>query len=298
MTTVEHIRLETPDLPLSGLLCLPETQQPVGLVVALHGGSYTAGYWHADTMPEASLLLLGASLGYAVLALDRPGYGLSIGWPLARQRLAFQADTVFDVIHDFVSKNPMLQGKPVFLIGHSMGGILSLMMGAHAKASGLAGIDVSGVPLRYPPGMLDLIKQQAAHAANAPFLPERPAQEMHGIFYGPPETYWPQALLHDAAIHAKVPSPEMFDAAGCPDELPPMMQKITVPVQLTIPALEKSSVGGPDSLDYARQFLNGSRRVVTYLQEGSGHNISLHKVARAYHLRAMAFFDECRHLPD
>ena len=30
----------------------------------------------------------------------------------------------------------------------------------------------------------------------------------------------------------------------------------------------------------------------TAWQRASGHNISLHHVARAYHLRALAFFDE------
>jgi pimeloyl-ACP methyl ester carboxylesterase len=297
MAIVECISLPTSELPLSGLRCLPEAQNPVGLIVALHGGSYTAGYWHAESLPESSLLLLGASLGYTVLAPDRPGYGSSTAWPRERQRLAFQAEAVFDIIEDFVAGQPALQGKPVFVIGHSMGGMLALMMGANARATRLSGIDVSGVPLRFPPGMQELIDQQAASASSAPFLPKRPAQEMQGIFYGPPETYWPQALAHDAAIHARVPSPEMFDAAGCPTELPPLMQKITVPVQLTIPALEKSSMGGQESLDYARQFLSNSRRVVTHLQQGSGHNISLHKVARAYHLRAIAFFEECRHLP-
>jgi hypothetical protein len=35
-----------------------------------------------------------------------------------------------------------------------------------------------------------------------------------------------------------------------------------------------------------------SPRVVLEWQRDSGHNISLHRVARAYHLRAVAFFDE------
>ena len=56
MAIVEHISLETSELPLSGLRCLPETQNPVGLIIALHGGSYTAGYWHAESLPESSLL--------------------------------------------------------------------------------------------------------------------------------------------------------------------------------------------------------------------------------------------------
>ena len=54
MAIVEQISLETSEIPLSGLRCLPETQNPVGLIIALHGGSYTAG---------SSFVLVSASSG-------------------------------------------------------------------------------------------------------------------------------------------------------------------------------------------------------------------------------------------
>jgi hypothetical protein len=74
------------------------------------------------------------------------------------------------------------------------------------------------------------------------------------------------------------------------------MRQIQVPVQYTMPEFEQSSETGAAILDAARGYLTSSRRVLTHLQAGAGHNISLHKVARAYHLRSLAFFDECRHL--
>jgi hypothetical protein len=40
-------------------------------------------------------------------------------------------------------------------------------------------------------------------------------------------------------------------------------------------------------MNYLRHGVKG-----TAWQRASGHNISLHHVARAYHLRAIAFFDE------
>lgn len=55
---------------------------------------------------------------------------------------------------------------------------------------------------------------------------------------------------------------------------------------------ENSSNGGPAVLARGVSLFTNSPRVVSHLQVGSGHNISLHKVARAYHLRALAFFDE------
>lgn len=298
MNAVSTISLPTPDGPLSALLAEPAVHAPhgqaQGLIVALHGGSYRAGYWHADTLPEASLLLLGAQLGYVVLAPDRPGYGAAAGWPRERQGLAHQAETMFDVIAAFRAQRPALAGRPVFLIGHSMGGILALMMADTPRASLLAGVDVSGVPLRYPPEMQKVLDEQAAGVGDSAFLPERSPDEMRSFFYGPAGSYLPAAVAHDKAIHAPVPVAEFIDAASCPARLPARMQNIRIPVQLTIPEFEKSSLGGEESLAYARSFLTRSRRVVTWLQPGAGHNISLHKVARAYHLRALAFFEECR----
>ena len=50
------------------------------------------------------------------------------------------------------------------------------------------------------------------------------------------------------------------------------------------------------SLDYlpdsSGALFTSSPRVELAWQQASGHNISLHHVARAYHLRAIAFFDE------
>jgi hypothetical protein len=90
-----------------------------------------------------------------------------------------------------------------------------------------------------------------------------------------------------------VPLTELVEAFRCPDHLPPRLPRIRAAVQWIIADDERSSVGGQDMLDEARALLTSSSRVVTALQSASGHNISLHHVARAYHLRAFAFFDEC-----
>lgn len=60
-----------------------------GLVIALHGGGYDARYWHASDEDDASLLRLGAALGFEVVAVERPGYRASAdagrtGYPLSR----------------------------------------------------------------------------------------------------------------------------------------------------------------------------------------------------------------------
>ena len=52
-----------------------EAAEPRAVVVALHGGAVTSGYF--DAPGRASLLRAGAALGFTVIALDRPGYGSS-----------------------------------------------------------------------------------------------------------------------------------------------------------------------------------------------------------------------------
>jgi len=255
-----------------------------GLIIGLHGGGYDANYWHSGDEDGASLLTLGAMLGFDVVAIDRPGYRGSggEGWPLGQQ-----AEMVFDLI-DRIAPNG---DRPVFLIGHSMGGILALMMAAHPRGKSLAAIDVSGVPLRYPQEMQPIIDRAAAGVLGE--VPDLGDEARRWMFYGDDGTYDPAVAVRAPGNH-KVPFAEMPDAFGAPMNLPPLMAAIAIPVQWTIGDQERSSMGGAGMLDEIRTLLPKCPRLLTSLQRASGHNISLHHVARAYHLRALAFFDECR----
>ena len=46
------------------------------------------------------------------------------------------------------------------------------------------------------------------------------------------------------------------------------------------------------ALEEIRGCFPKAERIVMQSQLGASHNVSLHRVARAYHLRALAFFDE------
>jgi len=75
-TIKKHILLPAGQTHLSGVYGEPSSP-PSALIVALHGGTLTARIFD-DTIPgEASFVDTAAALGYAVLALDRPGYGES-----------------------------------------------------------------------------------------------------------------------------------------------------------------------------------------------------------------------------
>lgn len=85
-----------------------------GLVLALHGGGYTASYWHAANGSPLSLLNIGAGLGYDVLAVDRPGYAGSGGGIPNGYTLDEQAELMFALIdRQFPLYGQTHRGRPI-----------------------------------------------------------------------------------------------------------------------------------------------------------------------------------------
>ncbi|MBV9996366.1 MAG: alpha/beta fold hydrolase [Caulobacteraceae bacterium] len=286
---VEPFETDVGGLTMRGLRARP-SGAPRGLVVALHGGGYDCRYWHHPGQAEASLLELGRTLGFDVIALDRPGYRGSKGPAPAGYPLSAQAELIFDAIEAADAG----RGSPVFLIGHSMGAILALMMGASGRGAALQGLDVSGTPLRFGAERTQAMAatMQPLIAAGADLMPLMTPEHRRSMFFGADGTFDPRVVAPGGTEHP-VPVAELADALYCPERLPTVLSSIEAPVQWTIAEEENSSEGGDSVLAEARALLRNSRRVRTALQPFSGHNISLHHVARAYHLRAFAFFEEC-----
>jgi pimeloyl-ACP methyl ester carboxylesterase len=287
---VGDIDLEAGGVTLSGLAAVPPGPCR-GLVLALHGGGSRAAYWHRPAAPDQSLLLLGAALGWTVLAVDRPGYGASFGIPRERQDLDAQVDVMFALADRLLAGEvPGLPpGGGLFVAAHSMGAILALRMAADARAGRILGVAAAGVPLRYSAEKAARLAAVDTGADIVPPLPE--AAPDH--YFGPPGTYDPALLTREGRIVAPVPMAEFVDARDNPLTLPGILGKVTPPVQWTVAEHERSSLAGPAALAEAGRLLTSASRVEPHVQRGVGHNISLHHGARAYHLRVMAFAEEC-----
>src|SRR3546814_19794270 len=102
-------------------------------LLALPGGGYTSAYWHHAFYPAGSLLTLGAELGYRVIALDRPGYGASAQADRGGVVLDEQVELIGDLIGGLATEDQA--GKGFFMIGHHMGGIMSLLTAAQPRRS-------------------------------------------------------------------------------------------------------------------------------------------------------------------
>lgn len=92
----------------------------------------TIVFSHANSFPAATYKVLFKSLrarGYSVKAVDKyghdPRYPVSNNWPNVVQQLV-----------DFATPIVEKAGEPVWLVGHSLGGFLSVM--AAARQPGLA----------------------------------------------------------------------------------------------------------------------------------------------------------------
>lgn len=81
---------------------------------------------HANSFPAATYSVMFRSLrsrGFTVKAVDKfghePGFPVTDNWPHLVQQL-----------HDFTAREMQRHGEPAFLVGHSLGGFLSLMCAA------------------------------------------------------------------------------------------------------------------------------------------------------------------------
>ncbi len=96
---------------------------------------------HANSFPASTYGVLFRGLearGYQVKAIEKfghdPAYPVTSNWPHLVQQLA-----------DFTAEQVEHTGQPAFLVGHSLGGFLSLMCAARNPA--LGGLPVRGVLL-------------------------------------------------------------------------------------------------------------------------------------------------------
>lgn len=278
------IVLDVGGLSLSGLRAEPRATAALATILALPGGGYGSGYWHHPLTLDASLLTLGAGLGYRVVAIDRPGYFASAQPGRDGMLLADQA-TVLAALVERLAAEPG-SGRGTFLIGHSMGGILALMTAALRITPSLLAVDVSGVPYRFSSDLAGAVAHELGDS------PESAKASAARLFYGPPGSF-DGALLRgrDVAAHP-LPLIELRDAFDWPDRFAAVAGKITRPVQFSLGEQDHTTPSDPDTLRDIAKLFTASPRVLTHRQPGAGHNVSLHHVGRAYHLRALAFFDE------
>lgn len=273
---VHEITLDADGITLSGLLSQPWASPPHATVVALHGGGMRAGYFHGRADPRLSLLVLGAELGYTVLAVDRPGYGLSAHQLPEGQTLAQQAKTLRAALSEFARRH--LIGDGFFVVAHSYGGKVALATAADKGGDPLLGLDISGCGYRYA-----IDPHRVFHSS------EKGAWRLH---WGPSRLYPPNTFRLARPLLAPMPERELPAVTEWPVQLPSIAGDVRVPTRFTFADHELWWRNDHEAVTELMGLFPVQPVVVEH-QPNAGHNISLGLAARPYHLRALAFAEEC-----
>jgi pimeloyl-ACP methyl ester carboxylesterase len=274
------LELPVDGVTLSGLVAEPDGP-PRALVLALHGHGMTARYFAGPADADLSLLEVGAALGYTVWAPDRLGYGASAGADPASCAMFLQAGFWHVALARFAGDHPI--GAGCFLLGHSFGLKLALTMAAFPGSVPIVGVDGSGSGLMYTfdPGVT---------------RPESLPGDVNAS-WGPRHLYPPMTFAEGVLpVAATAATPER-EAAEWPDDLRGFAHRIRVPVRFTFAEHERLWVVGEEHFAALRTLLVNCPRLEIASQRGTGHNISLSRVARAYHVKALAFAEECLLMP-
>jgi pimeloyl-ACP methyl ester carboxylesterase len=236
-----------------------------------------AGYFDGQGHPDVSLLALGARLGYTVLALDRPGYGVSAGLLPTGQRLTAQAATVRSAVTAFTAQHA--SGAGTFVLAHSFGAKVAFAAAADWPTPDLLGLDVSGCGRRLAVGTLPSGRE------DGPGL--------RRLNWGPLNLYPPDTFRMSQSVVAPMPAHEIAAVTGWTRLSAAVLPHVRVPVRLTFAEHEAWWCHGRNDLADLTARLSAAPRVVVDRLPRAGHNISLGWAARAYHLKALAFVEEC-----
>lgn len=278
-----EIEVTANGVTLSGLLAEPaDGAEPRALVMAVHGAGMHGGYFHASAAPGLSLLELGSELGFSVWAPDRPGHGASADLPESSLGMFEQARIFHDAIEAFAADHPT--GAGVFLMGHSYGLKVAFAMAAEQRGHALLGLDGAGSGIRYA----FTFAQPGIERIEPETLPGD-----RGASWGPSDSY-PKGTFSRKALplHA-APAVQSSEGARWPDELRAMAGRIDIPIRLTFGEHDRLWMIDEAHFAELRAVLGHVPRLMIDSEPNAGHNVSLGWAARTYHLKALAFAEDC-----
>ena len=258
------------------------------LIVALHGGTYTSRYFDVAASPFGSFVDVAAGNGYAVISPDRPGYGGSPALPPAQNTFARHARLLADVIAQAAERS---RADGVFLTGHSIGGMIALMIAAGDIDFRLTGLSVTG--------MGAVIRAGGPAHALASLPPDEtvdlPYDQRDQVMFGPAGTWTADAVQAAHGSYAPTPVRELIAAPQWPDEhLPGLAPRIAVPVHNALAEFDALWDSTQANVEQFAKLLTAAPFVDASIARATGHSIDHHILGHALHLRQLAFAAECQ----
>jgi alpha-beta hydrolase superfamily lysophospholipase len=190
-------------------------EAPVAVVVIVHGaGEHSGRYDHVVARLVAA--------GYAVHAADHRGHGRSDGARALVERIDYAVADLDQVVAAAGHAHP---GLPVFMLGHSMGGLIALRYAlAHQErlagmilSSPLAALEAVPTPLRIIGQFLSRVAPRAPLIAIDSSLVSRDAEVVRAYRADP------------LVFHGKLPARTAAELADAVDAFPATVAAIRLP---------------------------------------------------------------------
>jgi pimeloyl-ACP methyl ester carboxylesterase len=255
---------------------------PRAVLVALHGGAVTSGYF--DAPGWLSLLRAGAALGFTVIALDRPGYGSSAPHGDQMASPARRVGLAYGAVDRLLAARS--RGAGIFLVGHSLGCVLAVRMAASRRGRELLGLELAGIGRQPQPWAAAVMGERMQDGPGR----GRTRTALRDILWGPGYLYPDDA---DAVVTSAAPGYEGGEVRRWTRDFPALAARVCVPVRYSLGDHEKVWRSGAEALAEVAALFTVSPRVVADEQAEAGHNLSLGFSALAYHLKVLAFAEEC-----
>jgi pimeloyl-ACP methyl ester carboxylesterase len=283
--TSQPVSIDAGTMELSGRFLPATNGDPRALLVAIHGGTYTSKYF--DT-PSSSLLDFCASLGYSILALDRPGYGAATSVPV--DQLSFDGQVpVLRRALEVIWQDYGQQSAGMFVIGHSIGGMISLLLAAERPHERLLGMNMTGA------GGLYNEQTKVAFASlvsDAPTVMMDIAMKVMAM-YGPAWSYPNEQAYYDPERDVPTAARELAEAQAWGARLPQVASNVRVPVQFMVPEYDHLWRADAEALSPVAAMFSAAPFVDVGVQRLAGHSAELHTLARAFYMKILSFVEEC-----
>lgn len=255
------------------------------LIVALHGGTYTSAYYDLE---EFSLVERAKTLGFPIIALDRPGYGETNGLSAEEFTHDGNSKVIEAIIGDYWEAYSGTS-PGVFLIGHSIGGAIAAAIAARRPAWPLLGIAISGVGLHHAESNSGDLREMAGATHMSP-----PAEFKNIRMFGPAGTFHRNAQDWSRQADSPAPIQDIIDIVRTwPGAAPDILSKIEVPVHYRQAEFDALWKVDQDEIDQFARACSASAWIDAAIFGQSGHCIDFHRVGAAFQLEQLAFAIKC-----
>lgn len=285
MSTIHQVKLSGSGRSIAYRLATAQGR-PRALVCMVHGGGGSSKYFDIE---GASALEFMAGCGYNAVAFDRPGYVANEDWLLGFDEQA-------KVLAECIARTDELHGVPgtkPFIYGHSIGGMLALLM-ANAHPDRYLGISMTGSGPVYHEQSVAMLttRVKAALAEGLTHAAPRPGSQAR--YVGPAGTYDPAIAQTDPERDRPSLIADLNDALQWDKRLPGEAARATVPVRFVVPQHDElwrhDAMPGSEVVALFKQ-----SPVCEYeVQRLSGHSVLVHHVARSHLYKTAAFIEECQ----